>query len=138
LFSVRERLGAILGLDRAAGGIGSRVATLRQRLPADLAEGPPGPDPGAGPFTSLYLTENEWAAEAANATMHGILHFGQISDGHGGFRAQMAVLVKPNGVLGEAYMAAIKPFRHRIVYPALLREIGQRWPTVTGSAVAPG
>lgn len=29
----------------------------------------------------------------------------------------MAVLVKPNGLLGTAYMAAIKPFRQLIVYP---------------------
>ena len=29
----------------------------------------------------------------------------------------MAVYVKPNGPLGSAYMAAIKPFRHLIVYP---------------------
>ena len=27
--------------------------------------------------------------------------------------AQMAVLVKPNGLLGDVYMAAIRPFRHR-------------------------
>jgi len=39
----------------------------------------------------------------------------------------MAVLVKPNGLLGEAYMLAIRPFRHLIVYPALTREIGRAW-----------
>jgi hypothetical protein len=39
----------------------------------------------------------------------------------------MAVLVKPNGLLGTAYMAAIAPFRHLIVYPRMLREIGQSW-----------
>jgi hypothetical protein len=39
----------------------------------------------------------------------------------------MAVLVKPNGRLGEAYMAAIRPFRHRFVYPPMLRELGHRW-----------
>jgi hypothetical protein len=39
----------------------------------------------------------------------------------------MAVLVKPNGRLGEAYMAAIRPFRHRLVYPPMLRELGRRW-----------
>jgi hypothetical protein len=39
----------------------------------------------------------------------------------------MAVLVKPNGLLGTAYMAAIMPFRHLIVYPPLMREIGQAW-----------
>jgi hypothetical protein len=35
--------------------------------------------------------------------------------------------VKPNGVFGKAYMAAIKPFRHRIVYPHLLRQIEREW-----------
>lgn len=39
----------------------------------------------------------------------------------------MAVLVKPNGLLGKAYMAAIKPFRYLIVYPALVRMIGREW-----------
>jgi hypothetical protein len=35
--------------------------------------------------------------------------------------------VKPNGLLGTAYMAAIMPFRHLIVYPPLMREIGRDW-----------
>jgi hypothetical protein len=39
----------------------------------------------------------------------------------------MAVLVKPNGWLGRAYLAAIKPFRYGVVYPLLLRSIGRRW-----------
>jgi hypothetical protein len=46
----------------------------------------------------------------------------------------LAVLVKPNGPLGDAYMAVIKPFRYLIVYPAMLREMGRRWRAVTGSA----
>jgi Protein of unknown function (DUF2867) len=43
----------------------------------------------------------------------------------GGFRAHMAVYVKPNGLLGSVYMAAIRPFRHLIVYPPMLREMGR-------------
>ncbi len=39
----------------------------------------------------------------------------------------MAVLVKPNGLFGKAYMAAIAPFRYLIVYPPLIRGIGQEW-----------
>ena len=39
----------------------------------------------------------------------------------------MAVLVKPNGLLGRAYMAGIAPLRHLIVYPPLLRDIGHEW-----------
>jgi Protein of unknown function (DUF2867) len=44
----------------------------------------------------------------------------------------MAVLVKPNGLLGTAYMAAIRPFRHLIVYPPLLRQIGREWRARSG------
>jgi hypothetical protein len=39
----------------------------------------------------------------------------------------MAVLVKPNGLLGTAYMAAIRPFRHLIVYPSMMRQIEREW-----------
>jgi Protein of unknown function (DUF2867) len=76
------------------------VPTLRDRLPADLRDAPSGPDFDALPFTSLYLLEDEWAAEIANRTMHGVMHIGRVSDETGGFRAHMAVYVKPNG-LGE-------------------------------------
>lgn len=39
----------------------------------------------------------------------------------------MAVLVKPNGAFGRAYMAAIKPIRRTVVYPLLIRSIGRDW-----------
>jgi hypothetical protein len=55
------------------------------------------------------------------------MHMGWVREGTGGYRGQMAVYVKPNGLLGEGYLAAIKPFRHLIVYPAMLRDIGRRW-----------
>jgi hypothetical protein len=121
LFAIRWKLGGLLGWDDPEAGLGSRVPTLRDRLPADLRE-TPGPDFDALPFTSLYLLGDEWAAEIANRTMHGVMHIGWVPDGTGGYRAQMAVLVKPNGLFGSAYMAAIRPFRHLIVYPAMLRE----------------
>jgi hypothetical protein len=101
--------------------------TLRDRLPADLRDAPPGPEFDSLPFTSLYLLEDEWAAEAANRTMHGIMHIGWVPDEAGGYRGQMAVLVKPNGLFGTAYMAAIRPFRHLIVYPPLMRQIEREW-----------
>jgi hypothetical protein len=101
-------------------------------LPADLRDAPSGPDFDALPFTSLYLLDDEFAAEIANRTMHGVMHIGAVPDGSGGLHAQMAVLVKPNGLLGSAYMAAIRPFRHLIVYPAMLREGEQAWRTRAG------
>ena len=136
LFAIRWKLGALLGWDApsAGVGVGARVPSLRGRLPADLRSGPTGPDFEALPFTSLYLNEDEWAVEAANETMHGVMHIGWVPDETGGFRAQMAVLVKPNGVFGSAYMAAIRPFRYLIVYPAIMREMGSTWRQVTGSA----
>jgi hypothetical protein len=100
---------------------------LRDRLPVDLRDAPSGPEFDALPFTSLYLLDDEWAAEIVNRTVHGVMHIGWVPDPAGGYRGQMAVLVKPNGLLGTAYMAAIAPFRHRIVYPPLLREMGRTW-----------
>jgi hypothetical protein len=127
LFALRWKIGELLGWDGPDAGLGSRVPTLRERLPADLREAPAGPDFDALPFTSLYLLEDEWAAEIANRTIHGVMHVGWVPDGTGAYRGQLAVLVKPNGLLGTAYMAAIRPFRHLIVYPPLMREIGREW-----------
>jgi hypothetical protein len=127
LFAIRWKLGELLGWDGPGAGLGSRVPTLRDRLPADLRE-LGGPDFNALPFTSLYLTDDEFAAEIANRTMHGVLYLGWVPDRTGTYRGQMAVLVKPNGLLGAGYMAAIKPFRHLIVYPAMLRGIERNWP----------
>ena len=125
LWAIRWKVGELLGWDGPDAGLGSRVPTLRERLPADLRGAPSGPD--FSRFRSLYLLDDEWAAEIANRTVHGVMHVGWVEDGAGGYRGQMAVLVKPNGLLGTAYMAAIMPFRHLIVYPPLMRDIGREW-----------
>ncbi len=138
LFAIRWKIGEVLGWDGPDTGVGSRVPTLRDRLPVVLRDAQSGPDFDALPFTSLYLLDDEWAAEIANRTMHGVMHIGWVPDPTGGFRAHMAVYVKPNGVLGTAYMAAIRPFRHLIVYPSMLREGGRTWRAVTGSASSQG
>ena len=127
LFAIRWKIGELLGWDDPEVGLGSRVPTLRARLPADLHETPSGPDSDELPFTPLYLLDDEWALEIANRTVHGVMHLGWVPDESGGYRGQMAVLVKRNGLLGSAYMAAIAPFRQLIVYPPMLREIGRTW-----------
>jgi len=126
LWSLRWKLGDLLRLDDPGSGLGSRVTPLPERLPDDL-RGARGPEFETLPFTSLYLIEDEFAAELANGTMHGVMHLGWVADGGGGYRGQMAVYVKPNGLLGNAYMAAIKPFRYLIVYPQMFRAIERRW-----------
>jgi hypothetical protein len=100
LFALRWKLGELLGLDRPAEGIGSRVPTLRDRLPADLRDAPTGPEFEKLPFESLYLLDDEWAAEVANRTVHGVMHMGWVPDGAG---------------------------RHLIVYPAMLKQIEREW-----------
>ncbi len=127
LWAIRWKVGELLGWDVPETGLGSRVPTLRDRLPADLRDVPSGPDFDTLPFISLYLLDDEWAAEIANQTMHGVMHVGWVRDGTGGYRGQMAVLVKPNGLLGTAYMAAIRPFRHLIVYPPAMEQIERTW-----------
>jgi hypothetical protein len=127
LWAIRWKLGELFGWDAPDTGLGSRVPTLRDGLPADLRDARSGPDFAALPFTSLYLLDDEWAAEIANRTMHGVMHMGWVPDGNGGYHGQMAVLVKPNGLFGNAYMAAIRPFRHLIVYPRVMRLIEREW-----------
>jgi uncharacterized protein DUF2867 len=128
LFAIRWKLGALFGWDAPSAGLGKRVRSLRERLPDDLRSGPRGPDLQVVPFTSVYQTDSEWVAEIANRTVHSLMHIGWVPDGAGGYRGQMAVLVKPNGLLGRAYMAAIKPIRRTLVYPELMRAIGRNWP----------
>jgi hypothetical protein len=128
LWATRWKLGALLGWDGEDDGLDARVGSLRERLPADLRATDP-PAFATLPFRSLYLTENEFAAEIANRTMHGVMHLGWVPDpaGPGRCRAQMTVLVKPNGLTGKAYMMAIRPFRHLIVYPAMMRQGRVLW-----------
>jgi hypothetical protein len=128
LWAIRWKVGELLGWDRDEPG----RPTLRDRLPADLREGPRGPEFDWAPFSSLYLLDDEWAAEIVNRTVHGVMHIGWVPDGTGVYRGQMAVYVKPNGRLGEVYMAAIRPFRHLIVYPPLMRQIERDWWRVSG------
>ena len=78
-------------------------------------------------LTPLYQTDGEWAAELINGTVHGIMHLGWTQDRSGNYRGQMAMLVKPNGLLGRAYLAAIAPFRYLIIYPRLLNWLGRKW-----------
>jgi Protein of unknown function (DUF2867) len=136
LFAIRSAVGAALGWDRPQAGLGTRVQTLRDRLPRDLRDAPVGPAGPEAPFKPLYLTDDEWALELANQTVHGVLHLGWVDDSTGGYRGQMAILVKPNGLLGKAYMTAISPFRHLIVYPLMMRTIAEQWRATRPTPVA--
>ena len=73
LFALRWKLGKLFGWDKPGSGVGERVRSLRERLPADLRERRVdricarfrgGGQPGRPPvFSSVYQTHDEWAAE---------------------------------------------------------------------------
>lgn len=127
LWSIRWKLGEIFGWDDVDKNDLTHLEMLRDRLPADLRNAPSGPEFGALPFKPVYLLDDEWAAEVLNKTVHGVMHLSWVPDGQGRYRGQMSVYVKPNGLFGRAYLAAIGPFRHLVVYPPMLRELERRW-----------
>ena len=130
LFRVRHQLGAWFGWDDAARQLpipGCTETTLSQRLPVNLRGSATGLDLSPAGFTPLYRTRNEWAAELSNGTVHAVLHLAWVDQGNDSYRGQMGVYVKPRGRLGVAYMVLIRPFRHLIVYPALMRQVGRAW-----------
>ncbi len=129
LFAIRQMLGQVFGWDEHADD--PARPSLRQRMPTDLLESPSSVRPAMG-FAPLYELDDEWAAELINQTVHGVIHLSWVPDDAGGYRGQMAILVKPHGLLGHAYMAAITPFRYLIVYPRMLRQIGRKWLSYSG------
>ncbi len=99
LWAIRWKLGALLGWDdedRAP-----ERPTLRDRLPADLRNGPSGPGFEEKPFTPVYLLEDEFAAEIVNRTVHGIMH-PRLGRGRGRGRR----LARADGCLREPQRAA--------------------------------
>jgi Protein of unknown function (DUF2867) len=137
LWGVRDRLGAWFDLGRistAAGDQkrlpipGTRELSLADRLPQDLHGSADDVHFAHLPFVPLYRTEDEFAAEISNQTVHGVMHLAWVANESGdNHEAQMAVYVKPRGRFGRAYMALIKPFRYLIVYPALERQLARTW-----------
>ena len=141
LWRVRDRLGGWLGLDRisepvdggrgdAAGKLpipGTNETSLTDRLPDDLRSTAADLHFASLPFVPLYRTDVEFGAEVSNRTMHGVMHLAWVDQGGGRYQGQMAVYVKPRGRFGTGYMALIRPFRHWVVYPALMRQIERTW-----------
>lgn len=141
LWRVRDRAGRWLDLGRIAAPVdgdadaataklpipGRDETSLAGRLPADLRDTATDLNFDSLPFAPLYRTDDEFAAEVSNRTVHGVMHLAWVDQSKGRYQAQMAVYVKPRGLFGKAYMAAIKPFRYRVVYPALMRQTERMW-----------
>lgn len=131
LFALRFRLGKWFGWDEATSKLpipGLTETTLSSRVPEDLRDTTTRPILVSGTtFVPIYQTCDEWAAEISNSTVHAVLHLAWVQQGENLYRGQMGIYVKTRGALGSAYMALIGPFRHLIVYPALMRQIARAW-----------
>jgi hypothetical protein len=117
----------MFGWDKTGQGLERRVGSLCDRLPRDLRQDVAGEAVPNTPFTMVYELHDECAIELANKTVHDISHLGWVPTGNGDYELRMAALVKPNGLFGRLYMAAIKPFRYLIIYPALTRKWERAW-----------
>jgi hypothetical protein len=146
LFSIRYRIGGWFGWDDAPHPLAipdSTESTLSKRIPEDLRNSATGLDLSSYGFAPLYRTDVEWAAELSNRTVHAVMHLAWVAKGEGRYQGQMGVYVKPRGRFGAAYMAVIAPFRHRVVYPALMRQIERAWnariaqPREAGASTSP-
>ena len=113
LWRLRDRLGSWFGLGRisapadgedGAAGCRSRART-RPRWPAGCRTTCATPrrtcDFGSLPFVPLYRTDDEFAAEMSNQTVHGVMHLAWVDQGEGRYQGQMAVYVKPRGRFGQ-------------------------------------
>lgn len=141
LWRVRDRLGRWFDLGRistpvesgggdAAGKLpipGTSEPSLAERLPDDLRDTAADLDFASLPFAPLYRSDDEFAAELSNQTVHAVMHLAWADRGEGRYQGQMAVYVKPRGRFGKGYMELIKPFRYWIVYPALMRQTERAW-----------
>jgi len=133
LFTVREKLGDVLGWDEEVLTQpipGCQETSLRDRLSDELRATIDPSEDKAEEFRMVYETDAEAAMELSNSTVHAAIHFAWIrsTDGLTCF-GQMGIFVKHRGRLGRIYMPAIAPFRHYIVYPALMRRLEAGWRT---------
>jgi hypothetical protein len=143
LWRARDRLGGWFDLGRISAPVargsddaaaalpipGTNEVSLADRLPGDLRNTATDVHFDSLPFAPLYRTDVEFAAELSNRTVHGVMHLAWVDQGDGRYEGQMAVYVKPRGPVGKWYMAFIRPFRHWVVYPALMRQIELAWNT---------
>ena len=129
LFAVRERIGQVFGLDEDMNTEpipDTELTSLRERLPPDLLRA--GEDPHEQrPFRTVFVSDTESASELSNSLLHAILHLGWAQQPDASYRGYLGVFVKHRGRFGRPYMTLIAPFRHYLVYPALMKRIERNW-----------
>jgi len=125
LFALRRVIGRLSPADRvppraAESSFAGRLSEV------DRAATLVAPGSREGIFRLLYVFPEEAAAEVHNATVHAFsVH--ALRERPGGHRLYWAIYVQPVGAVTAWYMRLIDPFRRRIIYPAILRHLRDRW-----------
>ncbi len=135
LFRLRFWLGKTLGLDKNVNTLpiaGCDETSIRSRLSEEdekrnRIEVKDLHSDDLGPFRAAYLYENEKLDEISNDTVHALMHIGWVQKQEGYYTAQLAVYVKPRGGAGRMYLKLIGPFRHYVVYPAIMKNVKLKW-----------
>jgi hypothetical protein len=125
LFALRWALGRAFGWDDERHSPSS-VSYVSRLAEADRAQSQVAPGTREGRFRVLYVLNEEALSELRNATVHAFLVLA-LTPSAGGYTLYLAIYVKPVSRLTTLYMALIDPFRRLIVYPALGRQLQQRW-----------
>lgn len=125
LVRLRFLVGRLFGWDASADQWDER--SYVHRLAADdRASSLVAPGTPDGPFRLLQVLPGESVSEVQNATVHAFL-CQALRESDSGYRYYWGVYVKPVSRFTPLYMALIKPFRHLVVYPAILGEIRKAW-----------
>jgi hypothetical protein len=136
LFGLRFFLGRVFGWDREPER--SKPAYFAERLTAEDRQRSILPAGTAEKFFRVvYSFENEALLEVINRTVHAALLTALVETAHG-YRFYFAVYVCELSWVSRAYMALIDPFRRRLVYPAILKQIQRDWVEVFQREVVAG
>ncbi|MBM4072786.1 MAG: DUF2867 domain-containing protein [Planctomycetes bacterium] len=131
LFRIRFFVGRLFGWDDPEPF--AKHSYVHRLDAADRANSLVAPGTQDGPFLLLHLLPGESLREMQNATVHAFL-CEALLESESGYRYYWGVYVKPMSRLTPLYMAMIKPFRHWLVYPAILRRIKKAWLRSHGEA----
>ncbi len=131
LLNIRLFIGRVLGWDREPGATERESFAARltaedcsnSLVPAGMRE---------GLFRIVYRFKNEQLLEIINRTAHAAALSALIETG-GAYRFYFGVYVRSVGHFTPIYMALIDPFRKLIVYPSLLRSVGETWKQTFGT-----
>ena len=127
LFALRSALGKLFGWDDAAPRAQPHPRSYLTRVPAEhLQRSREKPGTRDGPFTLLYAHASEAVSEVINDTVHAFSVLA-LAPQPGGHRLFWAIHVAPVGRITGLYMRLIDPFRHHVVYPAVLQHVHAAW-----------